>query len=312
MNEEFLPQYAAQAVIDLEHTAKEAKKMLGPNNLSVVNMIGIAGLIRSAVHVVLPPNGEIYRSNGWGGEVPTADEVESFGGLPAPVTCFEYPWTHPKAPEDETVGTKRITLVHDCRQTYDGAPLPPGQFFYTQIFSVFYHEVYKIWAMYPGMINIVQPLEMGILNRKEKIWSLNARYHNLETGEISDRHNVTEYERKCIGEFRSDITAVVQCCHSLRAGAHFEEQREGSSSRRWKFDKKGVGGFTYHVLKLPAHPDTPRAPRGESSGTHASPRFHIRRHHIRKLPNGTLKFVRQCFVGDKDRGVVQKTYQVKK
>jgi hypothetical protein len=301
--DEFLPQYAAQAVIDLERAAKQCRALVG-DHPSVGAMSGIAGLIRAAVHVVLPPNGEIYRSNHWGGEVPTEDEVASFAGLPAPVTCFEYPWTHPKAPTDETVGTRRITLVHDGRQTHEG-PISPGDAFYTQIFSVYYHELMGMWCMYPGVVNVVQPLQMA--SQTHKMWSLRASYQNLDTGQFSDRR-LSEYEKKCIGEFRSDITAVVQCCHALRAGASFAERRETSSSRRWKFDKRGVGGFTYHVLKLPAHV------RGEgesSNGSHASPRFHIRRAHIRKLPKGTLTFVRQCFVGDKERGVVEKTYEVR-
>jgi hypothetical protein len=103
------------------------------------------------------------------------------------------------------------------------------------------------------------------------------------------------------------LHAAIQCCHSLRAGATLEERSEPSAARRWKMEKRGVGGFTYHVLKLPSK-------TGQTLemgvGSHASPRFHIRRAHIRKLPTGVLTFVRQCFVGDRDRGTVKKHYQM--
>jgi hypothetical protein len=172
--------------------------------------------------------------------------------------------------------------------------------------------------MYPGVVTLTHPLEVkkaeaqlggardGV-NRTS--WAMRASYRDLDTGEYAD-DTLTAKEAKCVGEFRADITAAIQCCHSLRAGASFDEKKETSSARRWKFDKRGVGGFTYHVLKIPSHPRESRESTG--GGSHASPRFHIRRHHIRKLPTGTLTFVRQCFVGDKLHGAVQKSYEVKK
>lgn len=140
----FLPQYAAQAVVDLEQDVKNIKKAMKGSLavssylLSARSMEGLAGLIRSAVHVVLPPNGEIYRDNQFGGAMPTPAEVQSFEGLPAPVTCFEYPWTHPKQATDPTVGTKRITVVVDYRQLHNG-PLPVDHHS-VQIYSIYYHE----------------------------------------------------------------------------------------------------------------------------------------------------------------------------
>jgi hypothetical protein len=324
MDSPFLPQYAAQAVIDLERTTKEIRKALkeGMPNMTFIRtsinaMDSLAGLLRHAVHVVLPPNGEVYRDNQFGGAVPTPDEVESFQGLPAPVTCFEYPWTHPKQPTDDTLGTKRITVVIDNKQLYENTAPPPGLESTVQVFSIYYHEQFGDWVMYPGVVTLAQPLEVfkgdapgapaGISSAS---WGMRASYRDLETGEFADPNALTPQEAKRIGEFRADITAVIQCCHSLRAGASFDEKKETSSSRRWRFDKRGVGGFTYHVLKIPTH--TRETGREGTAGGHSSPRFHIRRHHIRKLPTGALTFVRQCFVGDKERGAVQKNYEVKR
>ena len=45
-------------------------------------------------------------------------------------------------------------------------------------------------------------------------------------------------------------------------------------------------------------------------GTHASPRWHIRRGHWRNLADGRRVFVRECQVGDMARGGVVKDYEV--
>lgn len=52
--------------------------------------------------------------------------------------------------------------------------------------------------------------------------------------------------------------------------------------------------------------------QGAPTGAHDSPRFHVRRAHIRKLPTGVLTFVRQCFVGDPEKGVVGKHYKMER
>ncbi len=62
--------------------------------------------------------------------------------------------------------------------------------------------------------------------------------------------------------------------------------------------------FEYHVLKVPGSPGT-GVDRG---GSHASPRFHFRRGHVRKLSEERLTWVRDCAVGDIKRGAVDKEY----
>lgn len=46
-------------------------------------------------------------------------------------------------------------------------------------------------------------------------------------------------------------------------------------------------------------------------GTHASPRLHDRRGHLRRLPDGRIVWVRPCKVGDASKGIVFHDYQVK-
>ena len=44
---------------------------------------------------------------------------------------------------------------------------------------------------------------------------------------------------------------------------------------------------------------------------HASPRYHMRRGHIRRLPTGKTTFVHAHFVGSQDTGTVDKNYRFK-
>ena len=53
-------------------------------------------------------------------------------------------------------------------------------------------------------------------------------------------------------------------------------------------------------------------PRQESKGgTHASPRLHDRRGHLRRLQSGKNVWVKPCKVGDANKGIVFKDYQIK-
>lgn len=65
--------------------------------------------------------------------------------------------------------------------------------------------------------------------------------------------------------------------------------------------------FEHRTLVLSGGGGSKGAPNG---GTHASPRVHLRRGHIRRLPGKTV-WVQACVVGDKSRGVVSKDYAVK-
>jgi len=48
---------------------------------------------------------------------------------------------------------------------------------------------------------------------------------------------------------------------------------------------------------------------GTRTGTHESPRQHLRRGHIRRLENGNI-WVNACVVGSSEKGVIKKSYNV--
>ena len=80
-----------------------------------------------------------------------------------------------------------------------------------------------------------------------------------------------------------------------------------SLSKRQRFARPGVSGWVYRLLDI--GPALSRQ-HSRSDGTHASPRWHIRRGHWRRLPTGRRTFVRECEVGDPARGGIVKDYRV--
>lgn len=66
--------------------------------------------------------------------------------------------------------------------------------------------------------------------------------------------------------------------------------------------------FSYKILTIDTQSQQPQS-NTTGGGTHASPRVHLRRGHIRRLPNKTV-WVNACVVGDKSKGMVHKDYNV--
>lgn len=86
-----------------------------------------------------------------------------------------------------------------------------------------------------------------------------------------------------------------------------ESQEKKLINKRRKANGK-LPLFTFKTL----HIDTgeQEKQKGEKKGTHASPRIHLRRGHIRTLANGKTVWVQPCVVGDKTKGIVHKNYSV--
>jgi hypothetical protein len=78
--------------------------------------------------------------------------------------------------------------------------------------------------------------------------------------------------------------------------------------QRRKFAKAGVSGWVWHTVSIDPSKLTLCSPN--QGGTHASPRWHIRRGHWRNLADGRRIFIRECQVGDMTRGGVVKDYEV--
>jgi len=81
-----------------------------------------------------------------------------------------------------------------------------------------------------------------------------------------------------------------------------------SLAKRSRLAREGVRGWVWRQVAI--DPARLRAATPPQGGSHASPRWHIRRGHWRQLANGRRVFVRPCEVGDPTRGGIVKDYAV--
>jgi len=104
-----------------------------------------------------------------------------------------------------------------------------------------------------------------------------------------------------------EAKAIVQACAALACTNVTTEilrpNREARAAR------PASTLFDYHVLMI--DPSKERHPSEDRGGTHASPRTHLRRGHIRRLAWGARIWVNQCVVNPSAIGTVNKDYAVK-
>lgn len=102
--------------------------------------------------------------------------------------------------------------------------------------------------------------------------------------------------------------AIVWRALAILSAAAAVQERRVAPARRKPFARDGVRGWVWHQVAIdPARLRTAIPAQG---GSHASPRWHIRRGHWRQLADGRRVFVRACEVGDPARGGIVKDYTV--
>lgn len=328
IEKDYLPQYAAEAVRDLElghkNAIRQAQAYYGEDKKKLLAFAEsykyIASLLRQATHIVLPPNGEIYRDNKMTG--PSDQECPSLTGLPAPITSFEYAWTHGL---DENINPsysldgspmitenppKRISLVVDGKQMIEVAGEDKSLSTRICFLSICYHESVKRWNPQPTSVTVFDPFKVYPMNYPDgrKGWGTAAEVYDLVNNRYIEAKD-KEIGSAVFSEFQGDISLVVQACHALRVGAVLESRKEKSYTKNRTMDKQGVGGFEYHVLRLP-HGTVKETLGSREGNDRDGPRYHFRRAHLRNLSSGAQTFVRSCFVGNREKGVVEKSYEV--
>lgn len=116
------------------------------------------------------------------------------------------------------------------------------------------------------------------------------------------------------GMLRSGLAAAsivwrafaVMACSNVRTRDH--QPDAALNKKRAKAGK--VPLVSYKTLEIVV-PNTRYEGGGSGGGTHASPRVHLRRGHIRKIADGRTVWVQACVVGSK-HGMVLKDYKLRK
>lgn len=110
-----------------------------------------------------------------------------------------------------------------------------------------------------------------------------------------------------VADFALELSAVVgliaanECINIEQAVVPAPERL---NKKRRKAGKRPLD--TYRILELAS---SSVMNKGEAHGTHASPRQHFRRGHIRHLPGGNV-WVNSCVVGSANKGIARKDYAV--
>jgi len=310
--------------------------------------LSVAEMIEKAMHMVLPVNGEIYRDRN---ATPTKEEGMSFVGIPAPFVTIEYPcsysdgektsqeraWEGDDGKHQSVFGIKTKCLSHpeaelilliDFKQLYedkvvtmetDETPTPVALMHLAK-FSHPFTTIDVRWVMNSWGILLYSPFEVTLPTVEEETlygWKYKTPhklfnlYEYLNGVEQLTHLSDTEIKQSGIA-FTDSIATALQACHALNVGAVLETRKEKSYTRNRTLQKQGVGGFEYHVLRLPH--GTVKETLGSrcGGGERDGPRYHFRRAHLRNLSKGTQTFVRSCFVGNRDKGVVEKNYELDK
>lgn len=116
-------------------------------------------------------------------------------------------------------------------------------------------------------------------------------------------------EKSNSGAATRDATAIIDLCcalacsnvHSRSVGAD-----DATAARRARAGKKPL--FSYKVLEVDVGAD--ESLTGKGGGSHASPRTHLRRGHIRRLASGRIVWVNAAVVRGQTPGIVVKDYRI--
>jgi len=86
-----------------------------------------------------------------------------------------------------------------------------------------------------------------------------------------------------------------------------DDLKPSAIKEKLRKDKRKTPFFSYKVLTINTGATTSKSIG--ASYSHNSPRVHLRRGHIRKLPTKNI-WVNACIVGDKSKGIIHKDYSV--
>ena len=120
--------------------------------------------------------------------------------------------------------------------------------------------------------------------------------------------NPAEQDERTARTHGEVAAGIVWRALTIRGAAPGIRDQKISMAKRSRLASEGVRGWVWHHGAI--DPGRLRAAIPPQGGSHASPRWHLRRSHWRQLADGRRVFVRQCEVGDATRGGVVKDYTV--
>jgi hypothetical protein len=330
--------YCAHAIEDLRETTKMIGQM-APQSAMAINKI--IELLQKSVKFVLPNCCNIIEPEDM--RQAHLDQVR----LPFPCVAFEAPWdTEEAGPAyvgdfKQSPATKRIAL---CWEPTPGLEILPGmneqvlnRFPDGGVFTlpIYWGPEQNKWIAGMGgcfipygsqmtPISLENQLPATKIAHSAKMDSGQAKatgqefrsepfYVQKEFFDQTVRHygSLDKAYAQIIVDVHDEQMILVQACSVINCENITTASIEPSASLNKKRHARGKQPFfTYKVLQI--NDGSRSASKGSGDGTHASPRMHLRRGHLRRYPDKTIWIRASMVNAEINNGFVVKDYSVSK
>ena len=291
--------YSSQAIDDfLGH----AKAWATSNPVAAKSLITTATQLRESEKFILPENGNLL------GVDVLKEHYSDLLRIPYPTIALEFPTTL-----TFNGGSKKNILL--CwtgtdfidRNTWQGE-IEPGQESEIICFTnIFWSEQQRTWLPSPFAFWFHRECLLPMDQTSRTKWQV----HMVESTSCLDllaSMPPEQYDMEANHNLKVGMDVILEFC--LTVNCENVEQVSLPAPKllnRKRLEKGRESFYSYRILAIPGH----NTQGTTGAGSHASPRLHLRRGHLRRLATGKVTWVRHTMVGSVDKGVVEKTYAVR-
>lgn len=285
-------------------------------------------LLNRAEKFILPEWGRIFTNDEW---LIIDKNVDIPRRLPYPIVAVEYHCDYIKYPlndpENELASSKRIALAVETevllseefqvlRQMTETNPCVEKEGYF--ILPIAYADDPDVWTPPPTAVFMPRSGKLTTAHVQKPggtvIDYLVEHIVTLPLGKLT----YTQYDQKIrVERMAKDLADEIIAIEHMQAALSLDKGRhttlpapERLNRKRAKKQKPPL--YEYKVLDIVA--DVMHEPKENThertTGSHASPRLHTRRGHVRKLASGKTTWIRNAIVGKPGRGQVIKDYAV--
>lgn len=329
--------YCAHAIEDLKLLLSRTQPAFVQSKQAINAIIG---LLQNSVKFILPNCGMLLDVDSF-----SQAHLDLFR-LPYPVVALEIPWKTERPIETlggikQVTASRRIALCWEPEATpaalravglnsiLDRAP--QGGVF---VLPVAWFDDHSMWTAGLGgsfipYDNTFSPIdddrptnslstrayealkEAGLVGKKVQKFDSEPFIIQPEHFDTMYGHNRDEGFFSISSDSRDEVLALMQACAVLNC----ENVATAEIDANPKLNKARIAKgkqpfFSYKVLTLSGERPSAQPGDGLGGGTHASPRMHLRRGHIRRLEHKAV-WVRAAVVGAASSGVAKKDYAVR-
>jgi len=283
----------------------------------ILSAMDAIDMMDMAEKFILPDWGKIFDDDEWkllaDFQIPTR--------LPYPVIALEYhcPYGDPRCTPmlpGEAAASKRIALCIET-EVIDAHTavfkhmheLHSGNQKGFYVYPISYSDAMKVWVPPPcamffprgGTPELVEMQQAGLLT----VLPLGVDAYGVFPKE--------ERTKRAIRDISDEVMSLIHLMVALNLDKGRHEVLPAPEKLNKKRAKKGrIPMYEYKILDIIADVMQVTKPTAKphQGGTHASPRMHKRRGHVRRLRSGRTTWVRNMIVGKPGSGAVEKEYSV--